>query len=440
MNGKTHSKIKPSSGTGSGSGAGPIKVPELLAPAGNLEKLKMAVMYGADAVYLGGEEYGLRASAGNFSRDELMEGISFAHERGKKVYLTMNIIPHDEDFKGMAEYIRQVREMGVDAVIFSDPGIFELLRQEAPDMELHLSTQANNTNWRSAAFWHRHGVKRIILARELSLDEIREIRKNTPPDLELEMFIHGAMCISYSGRCLLSNYMAGRDSNRGLCAHPCRWKYYLVEEKRPGEYMPVYENERGTYIFNSKDLCLIEYMPEIIESGISSLKIEGRMKSSYYVATVVKAYREALDAYLECPEGYSFDPVWLEEMSKASHREYTTGFFMGKPTGKEQIYESSSYIRDYDFVGLVTAYNSLSGIATIEQRNRFAAGDELEVVSPKGPYRIHKVTAMRNEEGEEIATAPHPQMTVYMPMEPVEPYAMLRRKADQKDRSVSSEV
>jgi len=402
---------------------------ELLAPAGNLEKLKMAVIYGADAVYLGGEEFGLRAAAGNFNREELSEGIHFAHSRGKKVYLTMNIIPHNEDFEGMPEYIRQVKEAGVDAVIFSDPGIFDMLRQEAPEMELHLSTQANNTNWRSAAFWHRMGVKRIILARELSLDEIREIRQKVPEELELEMFVHGSMCISYSGRCLLSNYMADRDSNRGLCAHPCRWKYYLVEEKRPGEYMPVFENERGTYIFNSKDLCLIGHIPEIIGSGITSLKIEGRMKSSYYVATVIKAYREALDAYTADPANYRYDKIWIEEMSKASHREYTTGFYLGKPTGKDQIYESGAYIREYDFVGMVMSYDAASGIALIEQRNRFAIGEELEVVPPKGPYRVQRVTSMKNADGVEIDVAPHPQMTVYMKMDaPVEPYTMLRRE------------
>lgn len=404
---------------------------ELLAPAGNLEKLKMAILYGADAVYLGGEEFGLRASAGNFGSDDLKEGIKFAHSRGKKIYVTMNIIPHNEDFKEMPGYIRELREIGADAVIFSDPGVFDLLRGEAPELELHLSTQANNTNWRSAAFWHRLGVKRVILARELSLEEIREIRSNVPESLELEMFVHGAMCISYSGRCLLSNYMAGRDSNRGLCAHPCRWKYSLVEEKRPGEYMPVYENERGTFIFNSKDLCLIEHIPGIIESGVTSLKIEGRMKSSYYVATVVKAYREALDAYVANPADYRFDGSWLDELSKASHREYTAGFFSGKPSGKEQNYKTSSYIREYEFVGLVTGYDPASGIATIEQRNRFAVGEELEVVSPKGPYRLQKVISMRNADGEAINVAPHPQMTVYMPLdEPVEPYAMLRRKEE----------
>ncbi|MGE5613655.1 MAG: peptidase U32 family protein [Bacillota bacterium] len=403
---------------------------ELLAPAGSLEKLKMAIVYGADAVYLGGEEFGLRAYAGNFGPRDLKEGIHFAHSKGKKVYLTMNIIPHNEDFKGMPEYIREVRDAGVDAIIFSDPGVFDLIRREAPDMELHLSTQANNTNWRSALFWHRHGVKRIILARELSLDEIREIRKNTPEDLELEIFVHGAMCISYSGRCLLSNYMAERDSNRGLCTHSCRWKYYLMEETRPGKYMPVFEDDRGAYILNSKDLCLIGYLPEIIESGIMHLKIEGRMKSSYYVATVVKAYREAIDAYLQDPVHYRFDKNLMAEISKASHREYTTGFFLGKPSGSAHNYESSSYVREYDFVGLVMSYDPSSGIAEIEQRNKFAIGDELEVVSPRGPFYIQKVVSMKNCDGEEIEAAPHPQMTVYMPMDrPVEPFSMLRRKA-----------
>lgn len=433
MNRNTHTENSPAgrtAGEPGGQAAGSVKRPELLAPAGNLEKLKMAVIYGADAVYLGGEEYGLRAYADNFSAGDLKEGIAFAHARGRKVYLTMNIIPHDGDFMGMAEYIRQAGDIGVDAAIFSDPGVLDLLRLHAPDMELHLSTQANNTNWRSALFWHRQGVKRIILARELSIDEIREIRRNVPDELELEMFVHGAMCISYSGRCLLSNYMAGRDSNRGMCAHPCRWKYHLVEEKRPGEYFPVFENERGTYIFNSKDLCLIEHIPEIVESGISSLKIEGRMKSSYYVATVVKAYREALDAYITDPGGYGFDRRWLEEISKASHREYTTGFFHSRPVGKDQVYGSSSYIREYDFIGLVTDYDERTGTATIEQRNRFAVGDELEVVPPKGSYHIHKVSEMRNEDGENIEAAPHPQMTVYMKMDrPVEPFTMLRRKA-----------
>jgi putative protease len=407
-----------------------MKKVELLAPAGNLERLKMAVIYGADAVYLGGEKFGLRAHADNFSYDDLKTGIDFAHSRGKKVYITMNIFAHNEDFSGMQDYISEVRNMGVDAIILSDPGIFSLVKEIAPDMDIHLSTQANNTNWMSAKFWFDHGIKRIVLARELSLNEIKEIRQKVPQSLELEMFVHGAMCISYSGRCLLSNYMAGRDSNRGQCAHPCRWKYHLVEEKRPGEYLPVIEDERGTFIFNSKDLCMIGHLPEIIESGIISLKIEGRMKSSYYVATVVKAYRDALDAYYDMGKDYKFNPKWLEELSKASHREYTTGFYFNKPSQEGQIYHTSSYIRDYDFIGVVTSYNKDTGIAVIEQRNRMYTGEEIEVVNPKGDFFVQKIASMKNIEGEEIDVAPHPQMTVYMPMEKdVEEYTMLRRKA-----------
>lgn len=402
---------------------------ELLAPAGNLEKLKMAILYGADAVYAGGEEFGLRAQADNFTLDELAEGVAFAHERGKKVYLTMNIIPHNEDLKDMPGYAEQVAKLGVDAIILSDPGVFSIIREAAPEMELHLSTQANNTNWKSAAFWYRLGVKRIILARELSLAEIGEIRKNTPEDLQLELFVHGSMCISYSGRCLLSSYMAGRDSNRGSCAHPCRWKYYLMEEKRPGEYIPVYENERGTFIYNSKDLCMIEHIPEILSTGVTSLKIEGRMKSSYYVATVVKAYREALDAWVADPEGCGVRPEWMEEISKASHREYTTGFYLGKPTGNDQVYASGSYIREYDFTGLVTSWDAAAGIAAVEQRNRMYTGEELEVVPPEGPFFRQRIAWMRDGDGGLIDVAPHPQMTVYMPFDqPVAPFTMLRRK------------
>ncbi|HHV98155.1 MAG TPA: U32 family peptidase [Clostridiaceae bacterium] len=407
-----------------------MKKVELLAPAGSLEKLEMALVYGADAVYMGGEAYGLRAYAENFSREEMKAGIEFAHSMGKKVYITMNIIPHNNDLVGMPEYIKEIEDMGADAIILSDPGVLSLVRDFAPTMDIHLSTQANNTNWASAKFWYDHGVRRIILARELSLKEISEIREKTPDDLELEIFVHGAMCISYSGRCLLSSYMAGRDSNRGLCAHPCRWKYYLVEEKRPGEYMPVYENERGTFIFNSKDLCMIEHIPEMIQAGVTSFKIEGRMKSSYYVATIVKAYREAIDKYYSDPEGYKFDSYWLEELCKASHREYYTGFYFGKPSGEAQIYDKSSYIREYDFVGLVMDYDKKTGIATVEQRNRMYVGEEIEVLRPKGRYFTQVIKSMKNAEGEDIDVAPHPQMTVLMPMdEEVEKYTILRRKS-----------
>lgn len=402
---------------------------ELLAPAGNLEKLKMAIIYGADAVYIGGEEFGLRASADNFNLEDMKTGIEFAHSYGKKVFLTMNIIPHNEDINKMPEYVEDISKLGIDAIILSDPGVYSIVREILPEIEIHLSTQANNTNWRSAKFWFEHGVKRIILARELSLNEIEEIRQKLPNELELEIFIHGAMCISYSGRCLLSNYMVGRDSNKGLCAHPCRWKYYLMEEKRPGEYMPVFENDRGTFIYNSKDLCMIGNIPEIISSGITSLKIEGRMKSSFYVATVVKAYREAIDAYYDNPDAYSYNPKWLEELNKASHREYTTGFYMNKPTGNEQIYNTSSYIREYDFVGVVMSYDKETKIATLEQRNRMRVGDEIEVVRPKGDFYMQRISEMKNIDNESIDVAPHPQMTVYMPMDQeVGEYTMLRRK------------
>lgn len=402
---------------------------ELLAPAGNLEKLKMAIIYGADAVYLGGEEFGLRANADNFTREQLIEALDFAHSRGKKVYVTMNIIPHNDDFSGIPNYVRTITELGVDAIILSDPGVFALVKQISPNMEIHLSTQANNTNYMSAKFWYDQGVKRIVLARELSINEISEIRKKTSSDLELEIFIHGAMCISYSGRCLLSNYMTGRDSNRGLCAHPCRWQYHLVEEKRPGEYFPVYENERGTFIFNSRDLCMIEYLPSIINAGVTSLKIEGRMKSAYYVATVVKAYRQALDSYYETGPNYRFDTKWLEEVSKASHREFTSGFYFEKPSSETQIYHTSSYIRDYDFIGVVLEYNPSTSIAKIEQRNRMFVGEEIEVVNPEGDFFVQTIDSMKNIDGEEIDSAPHPQMIVYMPMkQAVVPYTILRRK------------
>lgn len=406
-----------------------MKKVELLAPAGNLEKLKMAILYGADAVYIGGQRFGLRASADNFSLEDMREGLDFAHERNCKVYVTVNIIPHNQDLVGLPEYIKQLDELGVDAVIVSDPGIFNIVRSTAPDMEVHISTQANNTNYMSAKFWYDLGAKRIVVARELSFDEIREMATMTPKDLDIEAFIHGAMCISYSGRCLLSNYMTGRDSNKGACSHPCRWKYQLVEEKRPGEYYPVYEDERGTYIFNSKDLCMIEHIPELIESGIFSLKIEGRMKSSFYVATVVSAYRKAIDAYMSDPENYRYDPEWLAELSKASHREYTTGFYFNKTTGEDQIYNTSSYIRDYDFVGMVLEYDRETGIAKIEQRNRMIVGDEIEVVVPGKDYFVQTIEAMKNDEGESIRTAPHAQMIVYMPVkQEVVPYTILRRK------------
>jgi putative protease len=402
---------------------------ELLAPAGDLEKLQFAIIYGADAVYIGGQVFGLRASAKNFSFEDMEKGVKFAHDRGKRVYVTLNIIPHNDDLQELYDYLKKLKDLDIDAVILSDPGTLMCVKEYAPDLEVHLSTQANNTNYMSANFWYKQGIKRIILARELSFKEIREIREKTPEDLELEAFVHGAMCISYSGRCLLSNYMAGRDANRGECAHPCRWKYYLVEEKRPGEYVPVFEDEKGTYFFNSKDLCMINHIPELIDSGLSSLKIEGRMKSIYYVANTVRVYRKAIDEYYKSPESYKFDPQWIDELSKVSHREFTTGFYLDKPTEKDQLYFSSSYIREYDFIGIVLDYDEKTGLATIEQRNRIFKGDDIEIIGPDYKMFGQKVKIMLDDKGKEIEVAPHPQQKIKILMEkPVEQYYMLRKK------------
>ena len=403
-----------------------IKKPELLAPAGNMEKLKMALLYGADAVYLGGKQFGLRAFGGNFSNEELKEAVEFAHNLNKKVYVTVNIFPHNSDIEMLPEYLAFLNTTGADALLVADIGLFMLAKKYAPDIELHISTQANNTNWATVEAWHNMGASRVVLARELSKDEISVIRQKC--SVELEMFVHGAMCISYSGRCLLSNYMTGRDSNRGSCAQPCRWKYSLVEEKRPGQYFPIEEDERGTFIFNSKDMCLLPYLPDVIESGVDSLKIEGRMKSVHYAASVVKAYRMAIDSYFENPEAFAVKDEWLEELEKVSHRSYTTGFYYGKPTEKDQIYTSSSYIQTSDFVGLVLDYDEATGFATVEQRNNMKLGQEIEVFQPQLPGYRQLLGEMYNDEGEAIEVAPHPQQIVKIRMEaPVEPYAILRR-------------
>lgn len=403
--------------------------PELLAPAGDLEKFKMAINYGADAVYLGGDRFGLRKASKNFTLEELKEGIEYAHERNKKVYITMNIIPHNEDLMGLEDYARKLYNLGVDAVIVSDPGVMTLIRKAVPDLPIHLSTQASVTNYETVMFWYNLGIRRIVLARELSLKEIKEIIDRAPKDLEIETFVHGSMCISYSGRCLLSNYMTGRDANRGDCAQACRWKYYLMEEKRPGEYFPVYEDDKGTYIFNSKDLCMIEHIPELIEAGIKSFKIEGRVKSSYYVATVLRSYRMAIDEYLKDPENYKFKEKWLDEIKKASHRDFTTGFFFKKPTGEDQIYTTSTYIRNYDFVGLVLDYDPDTKLATVEQRNRMCKGDEVEIFGPGRDFFTQTIDLMLDEEGNEIDTAPHPQQILKMKMkEAVEPWYIIRKK------------
>ncbi len=403
--------------------------PELLAPAGNMEKLKVALLYGADAVYLGGKAYGLRAFGGNFTNEEIKEAVEFAHRLGKKVYVTVNIFPHNEDLARLPEYLKYLEDVAVDAVLVADMGVFSMARKYAPELPVHISTQANNTNWAAVNAWKELGAARVVLAREMSLKEIREIREKC--DVELEMFVHGAMCISYSGRCLMSNYMAGRDANRGSCAQPCRWKYALVEEKRPGQYFPVMEDERGTYIFNSKDMCLLPYLPDIIKSGVESLKIEGRMKSVHYAASIVKAYRMAIDSYFENPEEFTVKQEWLEELDKVSHRAYTTGFYYGRPTEKDQIYGTSSYLQSSDFVGFVRAYDEESGYAVVEQRNNMKLGQEIEVFQPSQPLFRQKLTDMRDEEGTPISVAPHPQQIIKIRMEqPVEPYTILRRDVE----------
>lgn len=382
---------------------------ELLAPAGDMEKLKTAVDFGADAVYFGGEMFSLRAGAGNLSVPEIEKAMDWMHERGAKGYMTVNIYPHNGDILPLRDYISKIRHIPVDAFLVSDPGVMGLLREQIPDAEIHLSTQANTTNYLSAAFWAAQGVKRIVAAREVSLEELAVMRENLPADIELEAFVHGAMCISYSGRCLLSNFMAGRDANRGACTHPCRWKYSLVEEQRPGEYYPVEEDDRGSYIMNSRDLCMIDRIPDLADAGVYSLKIEGRMKSMYYVATVVSAYRAAMDAYLADPAGYRFDPAWYDELCKASHREFTHGFYYNKPTDKDQNYLTSDYIRDYSFVGLVRDTDEKSDLTTVEQRNKFSVGDTVEIFGPHTVYWEETIEEMYDEDGEPVESAPHPQ-------------------------------
>lgn len=382
--------------------------PELLAPAGNLEKLKAAISFGADAVYLGGSKFNLRAFADNFTTKELKEGIEFAHSRGKKVHVTINIFPHNEDLIGLEDYLKEVENIGADAILVADPGIIAIAKEIVPNLEIHLSTQANCTNYKSALFWHNLGVKRVVMAREMSLKNFKELREKLPETCDIEAFVHGSMCMAYSGRCLLSNYMTGRDANRGECAQPCRYKYHLVEEKRPGRYYEITEDSNGTYIMNSKDLCMIEHIPELMNSGINSFKIEGRMKSPFYVASVVKAYREAIDRYAEDPKGYVFNPKWMDYLLKPSHRPYTTGFYFNEEI--KQHYESSSYIRDYDIVGVVRAYSKELNIATIEQRNKVYNGDTVEILIPKGDNKIVKLRDMKNKDGKAIDSAPSAQM------------------------------
>ena len=409
-----------------------MKKPELLAPAGDLEKLKIAVKYGADAVYFGGEVFSLRAGAGNLTYEEMEEGIAFAHERNVKCYLTINIFAHNRDIEPLTEYLKKISRLDIDAFIVSDPGIISMIQTIIPDAEIHLSTQANMTNYMTARFWHQMGIKRIVLARELGFDEIRQLRENTPENLEYEAFVHGAMCISYSGRCLLSNFMIERDANQGMCAHPCRWKYALVEEQRPGLYYPIEEDERGTYILNSRDLCMIEHIPELVQSGICSLKIEGRMKSIFYVATIISTYRKAIDAYCENPEGYVFNERWMDEVKKVSHREFTTGFYFHNPTNKDQNYQTSAYTREYTFIGLVRSYDPKTSYAIVEQRNKMVVGDEIEIFGPGSDYFVQTLTEMYNEEGEPIEAAPHPQQILKIKLNgPAGPDFMIRKKKEQ---------
>ncbi|MCI1822291.1 MAG: U32 family peptidase [Megasphaera sp.] len=401
---------------------------ELLAPAGNMDKMKMALLYGADAVYLGGKAFGLRAYSGNFTDEELREAVSFAHSLKKKVHVTVNIFPHNDDFKGLPEYLEYLDSIGVDAILVADPGVFYLARKIVPRMPVHISTQANTTNWISAKFWQEAGAKRVVMAREVSLADIKVIHEKVP--VELEGFVHGAMCISYSGRCLLSNYFTqNRDSNRGQCVQACRWKYNIVEETRPGQYFPVTEDDRGTYIFNSKDLCLLPYLPALYEAGLCSLKIEGRMKSVHYVATVVKVYREALDAFERDPEHFSVKQEWLDELEKISHRPYTKGFSVSRPTEADQVYSHSSNTQTHEFIGLVTSYDKEKKIVYLEQRNNFKVGDTVEFLQPRGKNVHHIITKMIDEKNAIITVAPHPQMKVGIYIDtPLQPYSMMRRK------------
>ena len=410
-----------------------MKHPELLIPASSLEVLKTAVMFGADAVYIGGEAFGLRAKAKNFSMEEIREGIAFAHAHDVKVYITANILAHNGDLSGVRAYFEELKEIRPDALIISDPGVFMIAREVCPEIDIHISTQANNTNYGTYQFWHQLGARRVVTARELSMAELKEIREKAPADLEMETFIHGAMCISYSGRCLLSNYFTGRDANRGACTHPCRWQYAIVEETRPGEYMPVYENERGTYIFNSKDLCMIEHIPELIDSGIDSFKIEGRMKTALYVATVARTYRKAIDDYLESPELYRENMDWyLDQISNCTYRQFTTGFFFGKPDESAQIYDNNTYVKEYTYLGIIGECTA-DGLYRIEQRNKFSVGEQIEIMKPDGRNIPVVVRRIVDEEGQEMQSAPHPKQVLYIELAAAENGALSGADVSEQD-------
>ena len=402
---------------------------ELLVPAGSLEVFRVAVLYGADAVYIGGEAFGLRAKAKNFSFEDMKEAVEFAHERGVRVYVTANILAHNDDLDEVESYFKELGEVGVDALIISDPGVFMIAKRVLPNMELHVSTQANNTNYGTYRFWHDLGAKRVVAARELSLKELKRIRAEIPDEMEIEAFVHGAMCISYSGRCLLSNFLTGRDANQGACTHPCRWKYSLMEETRPGEYFPVEETERGTFIFNYKDLCMIEHIPELVEAGIDSFKIEGRMKTALYVATVARTYRKALDDYAKGREVYEANLPWYrEEIAKCTYREYTTGFFFGKPGADAQIYDSNTYVKNYTYLGLI-GEDVRDGLYPFEQRNKFSVGDAIEIMKPNGENLEVIVRRLVDEDGNDVESAPHPKQKLWIDVDaPLAPWDILRRK------------
>ncbi|MBO8463279.1 MAG: U32 family peptidase [Firmicutes bacterium] len=404
---------------------------ELLIPASSLEVLKVGVTYGANAIYIGGEMFGLRAKAKNFSHEEMKEGIEYAHKHGVKVFITANISAHNYDIDGVYEYFKELKELKPDAVIISDAGIFAIAKEILPEIDIHISTQANSTNYKTYQFWYNLGAKRVVAARELSLEELKEIRENIPEDMEIEAFIHGAMCMSHSGRCLLSNYMTGRDANRGACTHPCRWKYSLVEENRPGEYMPVFENERGTYIFNSKDLNMIEHIPELVEAGVDSFKIEGRMKTALYVATVARTYRKAIDDYLESEEKYRANlDYYRSEISKCTYRQFTTGFYFGKTDENSQIYDNNTYIKEYTYIGIVQSVNE-EGLCELEQRNKFSVGETIEVMIPDGTNKEVTVKRIFDEDGREMESAPHSKQKIFVDFgEPLEIGWLLRRKEE----------